>query len=549
MFKICFPSAHSRAPLDGRLLLLLSADPTQEPRFQITEDADTQLVFGSDVEQLAPDAWSELGDEALGYPLDSLREVPAGRYTVQALLHRYETFHRSDGHTLLLPMDRGEGQQWNRAPGNLYSSPRLIDFDPRQPAPIELVLDQRIPELPEPPDTRYTRHIRICSERLSRFWGRPMYLGAVVLLPEGFDAHPEARYTLVIDHGHFSPSFENFREEPPDPDLPPDYSKRFTLAGYNRIQQEHAHQLFRDWTSAGFPRVLLVRIQHANPYYDDSYSVNSANLGPYGDAITYELVPELERRFRGIGEPWARFLYGGSTGGWAALAAQIFYPDEYNGCYAACPDPVDFRAYGLVNIYEHENAYFVAERWKRTPRAATRTVEGEITATLQQVNQLELVLGTRGRSGGQWDIWEAVFSPVGPDGYPRRIWDKRSGAIDREVAEYWRQHYDLRYILQRDWATLGPRLRGKLHLYCGDMDNHFLNNAVLRMEEFLRSTTDPHYDGEVKYGRRAGHCWNGDPDRPNHISRLRYPQLYLPKILQRIEQSAPAGADLHSFRY
>jgi hypothetical protein len=178
-----------------------------------------------------------------------------------------------------------------------------------------------------------------------------------------------------------------------------------------------------------------------------------------------------------------------------------------------------------------------------------RDVDGEITATLAQLNQLELVLGTHGRSGGQWDIWEAVFSPVGPDGYPRRIWDKRSGTIDREVAEHWRQHYDLRHILHRDWAALGPRLRGKLHLYCGDMDNYFLNNAVLRMEEFLRSTTDPHYDGEVQYGRRAGHCWNGDPERPNHISRLRYPQLYLPKILERIERSAPAGADLHSWRY
>ena len=549
MFRIRFPSSQSRAPLDGRLLLLLSADPSQEPRFQINEGADTQLVFGRDVEQLAPDAWSELGDEALGYPVGSLRDVPAGQYTVQALLHRYETFRRSDGHTLQLPMDRGEGQQWNRAPGNLYSSPRLIDFDPQQPAPIELVLDQCIPELPAPPDTRYIRHIRILSERLSRFWGRPMYLGAAVLLPEGFDEHPQARYPLVIDHGHFAHSFGGFREEPPDPDLPPDYSKRFALAGYNRIEQELAHQLFRDWTAADFPRVLLVKIQHANPYYDDSYAVNSANLGPYGDAITHELVPELERRFRGIGEPWARFLYGGSTGGWAALAAQIFYPDEYNGCYAACPDPVDFRSYGLVNVYEHENAYFAAERWKRTPRAAMRDVDGEITATLEQLNQLELALGTRGRSGGQWDIWEAVFSPVGPDGYPRRIWDKRSGAIDREVAEHWRQHYDLRHILHRDWAALGPRLRGKLHLYCGDMDNYFLNNAVLRMEEFLRSTTDPHYDGEVQYGRRAGHCWNGDPERPNHISRLRYPQLYLPKILERIERSAPAGADLHSWRY
>jgi hypothetical protein len=549
MFRIRFPSAHSRAPLDGRLLLLLSADPSGEPRFQISDDADTQQIFGRDVVWLAPDTWSEIGADVLGYPVGSLRDVPAGRYTVQALLHRYETFQRSDGHTLQLPMDRGEGQQWNRAPGNLYSSPRLIDFDPRKPAPIEVVLDQRIPALPDPPDTRYVQHIRIFSERLSRFWGRSMYLGAVVLLPEGFDAHPKARYPLVIDHGHFSQSFWGFREEPPDPDLPPEYSKRFAVAGYNRMEQELAHQLFLDWTSADFPRVLLVRIQHANPYYDDSYAVNSANLGPYGDAITYDLVPELERRFRGIGEPWARFLYGGSTGGWAALAAQIFYPDEYNGCYAACPDPVDFRSYGLVNVYEHENAYVAAGRWKRTPRAAMRDLDGEITATLEQVNQLEMVLGTRGRSGGQWDIWEAVFSPVGPDGYPRRIWDKRSGAIDREVAEYWRKHYDLRHILHRDWAKLGPRLRGKLHLYCGDMDNFFLNNAVLRMEELLRSTADPHYDGEVQYGRRAGHCWNGDPERPNHVSRLRYPQLYLPKIMQRIERSAPAGADLQSWRY
>jgi hypothetical protein len=210
---------------------------------------------------------------------------------------------------------------------------------------------------------------------------------------------------------------------------------------------------------------------------------------------------------------------------------------------------VDFRSYGLVNLYEHENAYYAGGRWKRTPRAATREVDGEVTATLEQLNRLELVLGTHSRSGGQWDIWEAVFSPVGSDGYPRRIWDKRSGAIDAEVASYWREHYDLRHILQRDWAALGPRLRGKLHLYCGDMDQYYLERAVQRMEEFLREAANPPYGGEVAYGRGAGHCWNGDPERPNAISRLRYAQMYIPKIARRIAASAPAGADLHSWRY
>ncbi len=98
--------------------------------------------------------------------------------------------------------------------------------------------------------------------------------------------------------------------------------------------------------------MIIIEIQHANPYYDDSYAVNSANLGPYGDAITYELIPYLEKKYRCLGAGWARFLYGGSTGGWEALAVQVFYPDEYNGCWAACPDPIDFRAYTVVNIYQ-----------------------------------------------------------------------------------------------------------------------------------------------------------------------------------------------------
>jgi hypothetical protein len=376
-----------------------------------------------------------------------------------------------------------------------------------------------------------------------------MYLGACVLLPEGFEAHPEAGYPLIINHGHFPYTFSGFRETPPDPNLKPEYSERFKIEGYNRIVQEYDYEFYKYWTAPDTPRFLIIEIQHANPYYDDSYAVNSANLGPYGDAITYELIPYIERTFRGIGAGWSRFLYGGSTGGWEALAAQVFYPDEYNGCWAACPDPIDFRAYTIVNIYEHKNAYYVDGRWKRTPRPGQRNYLGEVSCTLEDSNHRELVLGTNSRSGDQYDIWQAVFSPAGEEGYPKPIWDKITGEIDRSVAEYWREHYDLRYILERDWKTLGPKLSGKIHIYCGDMDNFYLNNAVYLTEDFLKRTKDPYYDGEVSYGDRAEHCWNGDPTRPNYISRLRYHQMHIPKIMARIQKSAPPQADLSSWRY
>jgi hypothetical protein len=548
-FTVSFPAERSETPLDGRVLLLLSTNDASEPRFQITDGPGTQLVFGLDVDGLAPGAEAVVDASALGYPLRSLAEVPAGEYFVQALLHRYETFRRSDGHVVKLPMDRGEGQRWNAAPGNLYSAPRKISLDPGGGETVRLLLDREIPPIAPPTDTKYIRHVKIQSDLLTEFWGRPMHLGACVLLPEGFDEHPEARYPLVIYHGHFPATFGGFREEPPDPNLEPDWSERFRVAGYNRTQQEYAHAFYKEWTGKGFPRVILMEIQHANPFYDDSYAVDSANLGPYGDAIVRELIPYVEKRFRGLGQGWARSLYGGSTGGWEALAAQIFYPDEFNGCYAACPDPIDFRAYTIVNIYEHRNAYFVDSPWKKTPRPALRNWLGEVSATLEEVNLREQVLGTRGRSGDQWDIWQAVFGPVGEDGYPRPIWDKLSGEIDREVAAYWRERYDLRYILERDWKTLGPRLAGKIHIYVGDMDNYYLNNAVYLMEAFLESTKDPYYAGEVDYGDRAEHCWNGDHDRPNAISRLRYHQMYIPRIVERIEATAPAGADLKSWRY
>jgi hypothetical protein len=425
---VSFPESLEKAAQDGRMLLLFSSDDAAEPRFQISETSlKTQQVFGVDVLGLKPGQEATFDATVLGYPIESLAEVPAGNYWVQALLHKYETFRMGDGRVLKLPMDRGEGQQWNRAPGNLYSTPRKLAIDPRRSDTLRIALDKVIPPIPDPPTTKYIRHERIKSERLSKFWGRDMHLGAHVLVPFGFDEHKEARYPLVINHGHFPYTFDGFREEPPDKDLKPDFSERFQWPGYNRTQQELAHQLFKDWTSPSYPRMLIVQIQHANPFYDDSYAVNSANLGPYGDAITYELIPYLEKKYRALGGGWARFMYGGSTGGWESLGAQVLYPDEYNGCYAACPDPIDFRAYTIVDIYKDQNAYFFEGPWKKVPRPGHRNYLGQLSSTLEQMNRMELVLGSKGRSGGQWDIWEAVYSPLGPDGYPARLWDRRSG--------------------------------------------------------------------------------------------------------------------------
>ena len=491
-----------------------------------------------------------IDEKAFGFPKRTLSEIPAGKYFVQALINRYETFNLSTGHTIKVPPDKGEGQQWHSKPGNLYSKPMQLEIDPSKNATHAIVMDQQIPAIAEPEDTKYVKHIKIQSKLLSEFWGKPMYLGAHVLLPEGFEEHPNAKYPLMIYHGHFPSDFGGFRTTPPDPNMDTtDYSARFGIYGYNKIQQQEAYNFYQQWVSKNFPRFLVIEIQHATPYYDDSYAVNSANMGPYGDAIMKELVPEIESRFRGIGEGWARFTYGGSTGGWEALAVQMFYPDDFNGCFAACPDPIDFRSFCLVDIYKDKNAYFYDSDFKTLPRPAHRNYLGQIQNTMQETNHYELALGTKTRSGQQWDIWEAVFSPQGDDGYPKRIFNKETGEIDKSVAEYWRENYDLRYILERDWATLGPKLVGKIHIYCGDMDNYYLNNAVYQMEEFLKKTDTPFYKGEVDYGDRAEHCWNGDHENPNQISRLRYNTMYLPKILKRISESAPKGADLTSWRY
>jgi len=539
-FEISFPQALSPDAQDGRLILIASNRPGDEPRFQYRiYDPGTQPGFGIDVVDLRPNEAATVDVSTFGFPVRSLNDLPSGEYRVQAVLNRYETFVRGDGHTVSFPPDQGEGQHWNTKPGNFYSTPLTVSLDPSQGGTVRISMDQEIPPIPEPEDTRWVKHVKIQSELLSTFWGRPMYLGAYVLLPFGFDEHPEARYPLVINHGHFPRGFPEFRDTPPTADL----------TDYDRTRAEYGYSLYQKWTSNDFPRMLVVKIEHANPFYDDSYAVNSENVGPYGDAIVQELIPYLEERFQGIGEGWARTMYGGSTGGWEVLGQQVFYPEEFNGAWAFCPDAIDFRQYEMIDIYNDDNAYFMESDWKRTPKISGRNWLGHPIVTVEEDSHWEMVLGSRGRSGAQWAIWEAVYSPVADDGYPAPIWDPLTGDIDHEVAEFWRENYDLRYIMERDWPSLGPKLVGKLHIYAGDMDSWHLNNAVYLTEDFLESTTGPFYGGHVEYGDRYEHCWSGMHGEPLRIQRLTIIPRFLPQMAERMLRTAPEGADISSWRY
>jgi putative esterase len=543
-FLISFPAARSAQPIDGRVLLFISDDGRTEPKSQSDEYRanSTRPIFGVDVDGLAPDRPVVVDDTVRGWPVRSLKDIPAGEYWVQALVNRYETFHRADGHAVKLPMDQGEGQHWDTKPGNFYSRPVKMRVDPSRGGEIRISMDRENPPIAQPADTALVKYIRVPNARLTTFWGRPMSLGAIVTLPQGWATHPNARYPVLIHHGHFPRSAEGdlWREKAPDTGA----------KGSERDQQEAAYQFYKEWTGPAFPRMIHVLVQHPTPYFDDSYAVNSANNGPYGDAITRDLLPYIEARFRGIGQPWARVLTGGSTGGWEALGVQVFYPDDYNGAWALCPDPIDFRSYRSVNIYDEHNAYYYEDNpWKRTPKPGYRDYRDHLYSTFEDRNLVELALGTHGRSAGQHDGWASVFGPVGDDGYYKPLYDKLTGAIDPDVARYWRDHYDLRNIMERDWASLGPKLRGKIHLTSGTMDNGYLNNAVYQAEDFFKSAANPPADAEIVYGERREHCFTGDTAHPNNVGSRTVHQRYMPAMAQRMIETAPPGADTTSWVY
>ncbi len=534
-FEIKFSEAARRAPADGRLILVIAKNGAPEPRFQVGWTLNTAQIFGVDVDAWKPGDIARIEGNAEGHPIASLPDLSPGTYQVQAVLNVYETVHRADGHTLKLPMDDGEGQHWKESPGNLISKAATFDIGPESVVNIELT--EVIPPIEPPKDTKYVRHVRIQSELLTKFWGRPTHLGAIVVVPEGFDDHPNQHYPVAFEQGHFPRDFVRFRETPPPADL----------GGMRRQQWENGNRFFQEWTSGRLPKMLIVLTQQPTPYYDDSYGVNTANMGPYGDALTTELYPFVEKKFRGIGEPWARVLFGGSTGGWMTLAQQIFYPEYFGGAWGFCPDPVDFHAFQMIDVYKDTNAYFDVGPFARIPKLVGRTPNDRVLATMESFSRQEAVLGSRGRSGGQMDAFHATFGPVAKDGYPEQLWDPKTGQINPDVARYWQEHYDLTAYLARDWERLGPRLVGKLHVFMGTKDTFYLDAAAHRMEQFLESTKmpgkGPYYGGTFVYGPEKPHCYAGD------IPAGEMPEShYLPVFAEYMRKIAPKGSDIESWR-
>ncbi len=503
---VAFSSTARKEPLTGRLLIAFARTNKPGPIAQTSPTGAP--LFAIDVSNLAPDSPAKLDSSAFGHPIESLAGLPKGHYFVQACFNVYTEVSRGDGKKLWVHWDQGEGQQWQRSPGNLLSTPLEVDIDPAVGFSLKLECNEALPKLEPRKDSDLVKHVTVTSERLSKFWGREVSISATVLLPHGFAEHPDASYPVCYSQGHFSSG---------------------SPGGYGRNAQ-----FTKWWDSVAAPRFLLVTFQHATPFYDDSYAVNSANNGPYGDALVMDLVPEVEKRFRAIGQPWARTLTGGSTGGWECLALQIFYPDFFNGCWSLCPDSLDFRSHQIVNVYDDDNAYFVDKGFTRVERPCRRRTDGSIEEMMKDENRYELVVGDKTRSGGQWDGWESVFSPVGDDGYPKRIWDKYSGKIDHEVAKFWQQNYDLRFLLESHWTELAPKLKGRLHVYVGTADDYFLNNGVKRFEAFLKKA-DPAAEGTVEYGDGRGHCYGPD------LATL------LPEMAKWIAGTAPPGTDVSVF--
>jgi S-formylglutathione hydrolase FrmB len=490
-FEVSFASSAHAQPMTGRVYVVLSKTDKPEPRFQAGAwRASETPFFGVDVDQLKPGQVVVIDSSAVGYPLKTLKDVPSGEYFVQAMANVYTQFHRSDGHTIWAHMDQWEGQKFDRSPGNLYSDTKKINLGATSDVKIELT--KVIPTPEALPDTAWVKRVKIQSKMLTEFWGHPMYLGATILLPKDYDHHPGQTYPVIYVQSHFGLA------------APFGFTDKQPSGGRGQAGFDFA----KAWMSDDFPRMIAVTFQHPTPYFDDSYAVNSANNGPYGDALMKELIPYLEEHFGMSREPYARVLTGGSTGGWESLALELYHPEFFGGTWTFFPDPLDFRKWEMIDIYQDPNAFEVPGfQYVPRERPMMRTAEGQTIETVRMKSLLEATIGSRGRSCEQYDAWEAVYGPVGEDGYPQKLWDKLTGKIDHNVANYMRDHgFDLNQYAQRNWSKIGPLVKGRIHVYVGDMDNYSLNLGVYLFEDFMK-TTDA--QATFEYGRpMKGHGWH-----------------------------------------
>jgi len=431
-FRVRLDAAVTDRPITGRLYVFLSQRGGREPRYGPSWFRP-EPFFGRDVENVQPGTSREIDDRADGFP-DKLSKLLPGEYRVQAVLdHDFYSPHPA------------------RGVGNFYSHVERIDLDPASSGTIELVLNHVVEAQPFP-ESPWLEEVAINSELLSKFHGREVIERAAVVLPVSYDEQPEKRYPAV----YVVPGFGGSHRA----------SQWRVLTGPRDVEEGEVE----------FIRVML----SGQCKWGHHVYANSATNGPRGEALVRELIPCIDRRFRTVAAPTARFVTGHSSGGWSSLWLQVNYPDVFGGVWSSAPDPVDFRDFQGVDIYAQPPlSVYRDEEGNRRPLARRGT---EPVLWYDSFTRMDDCLGR----GGQLRSFEAVFSPRGPDGLPCKLWDRATGRINPEVARAWRK-YDIRLLLEENWETLGPKLAGKLHIVVGDLDTFYLDGAVRRLADTLRN--------------------------------------------------------------
>lgn len=445
--------------------------------FGINSGSSVLLAGGNDVD-------TDFG--VWGFPNVSIDDVQPGAYAVQAFLNKYEKVTRADGSTINVNFPCGDGAPGIAGYGSVLTSVTHVTVTGKSQV-IDLVLSDITLEEDftgdeiggchqgNYEDTDIVKYLKIRSDVLSAWWGRDMYVGATVLLPQGYDASdPSRRYPVVYSQGHW-----------PGGNAP-----------FNRTSED----FLEVWKSGTIPateggprdtpKLIAVAFRHENPFYDDSYAVNTANLGPWGDAINDELIPHIDATFNTIAEPYARVQEGGSTGGWESAASLVFRPDLFGVTFSYYPDSLDFHRHQAIPLYTNKNAYEFTNGGA-IPSIRTHVNGTEVVlATAAQENHWELTFGTSSRSQiGQWDIWNAVFGAQGLNGYPLEPWDKVTGQIYTGAVEYWK-HMDLANYITTNWdndLNLGEVLKHRMFLSVGTWDTYYLNEPLMQFQSRIEA--------------------------------------------------------------
>ncbi|MDA1018059.1 MAG: alpha/beta hydrolase-fold protein, partial [Planctomycetota bacterium] len=426
-FDVSFSEQVRQEPFTGRVYVIFTK-ANREPR-QGPSWFQPELFAAKDVTGLKPGeavTFDDSSKDVIAYP-EAFKKLDFAGYRVQAVM-RFNPYHREIG--------VGEG--------NGYGT--VVKLDKPADKPVQLMVTKLVTAT-KFKESKWTKLLQIKSKLLGQFHGRDVEMAAAVILPASYFDEPNRRYPTI-----------------------------FTIPGFGGthhrgVRNEPVQEKNRDGVE--FLRVLL------DPSCPLGHHVfaDSANNGPVGQALIDELIPALDREFRSIAKPTARFLTGHSSGGWSSLWIQVAYPDHFAGTWSTAPDPVDFHDFQRIDLYRPRENMYVDGQGERRPLARVR---GQVMLWYRGFADMEWVLGP----GGQLHSFEATFSPRGKDGKPSLVWDRKTGAVNTEVAKTW-EKYDIRLILERNWKTLGPKLKGKLHVFMGDMDTFYLEGATIRLKESL----------------------------------------------------------------